>query len=547
MRHHDDPERGSVLVLVGAAMAALAVLVAIVVDLGGARRDRDADQTAADAMALAAASNLNLARYSAVGACTSAWTYVVVNLPTAETKPSPNCTVFGTKCIGTTAARTVTTTIDEYDITFTHPVPDSDPLMAGQPSDEMDGTQCDRFGIQIEQERTNVVHGGTTELDVHAVGRIVRGVGNVEAPLILLEPHACEALTLNGGGKLTVELLSGEPGYINIDSDATTCAAGQHLVLDTVGTSTIKSGAITMWALAGDNAAKAFDPADTGLFNFDNPRISPTPIPSDGPVGRSAMDWRYNCKEDNGCPNAGTTPAYIDLLYSTHQPTGTNPSPALASATLQHGPYVKWTDHYPCGNVGTMTVPTNNWWINCSLSTNGTLTFQGGNVVSNQAISVTGSGKLRVNCASASATIACPTDPASPAIFYQRTGDLVRNTDLEMYETFVYLASGTVQMGGNGRLYWTAPNDPSYPFDDLLVWTEQAIDMSLRGTSDMTLEGTWFTPNARVTVAGDTGTTALNAQIFSNKMDIAGNSTFKLVPKENRSTPVGRGRTLLIR
>jgi hypothetical protein len=421
----------------------------------------------------------------------------------------------------------------------------------GQPSDAMDGTSCDRFGVEVHQERANVVKGGSIDLDVHAVARLIRGIGDVEAPLILLEPRGCEILTLNGSGNLTVSLATGEPGYINLDSDGTTCAAGSALVLDVDGgTATVRSGAITMWVLAGDNAAKAFDPANTDLFNFDNPRISPTPIPSFAPVGRLPMDWKFNCKEANDCPYAGTRPAYIDELVNTHKPVSPNPNPPAASTLLQHGAYQRWSNSYSCNPAVDITVPDGDWYIDCptGLSTNKTLTFQGGNILAEQAITVTGTGKLRINCAAADGSMGCPTSkPRDPSIYYIRNGNLARNFSISMYETFVYLEKGGMSLGGSNPLYWTAPEDPLFPFDDLLVWTETTTDISLRGSSDMTLAGVLFAPNARITAAGDTGSGALNAQIWANRMDIAGGSNLHLQPRENRSIPVGRGETVLIR
>ena len=96
-------DSGAVLVIVAAALGAILIMVALVLDLGGARRDREADQVAADAMALAGASQLGGTNQAAVVACGAAWDYLVVNLPTAELAPSPACTAFAAVCSPTTA------------------------------------------------------------------------------------------------------------------------------------------------------------------------------------------------------------------------------------------------------------------------------------------------------------------------------------------------------------------------------------------------------------------------------------------------------------
>lgn len=527
-------EVGAVVVLVAASMGALVVMVALVLDMSGARRDRDADQVAADAMALAAAVGLGGSDSSAVTACEAAWDYLVVNLPTAKTAPAPSCSTFSTTCVPTTA-RQIQTTLGEYVITLTHPVPAAHALLAGQTSGSLDGQPCDRIGVRIQQTRANLIAAGSVALDVDAVSRYVRGVGDIQAPLVLLAEHACGVLTVNGNAALTVNTAGGDPGHIIVDSDGSECANPNKVVLDVNGEGTVTAGEIAMWALADGDPTSAYS----------NGLLSPVPIPSSAPVTRSAMDWRYNCDPTDGCP--GTGPPHIDDMVALWGGAGA-PQPA--------GSFTTWTaSGRSCSPIGITVVPTGNWYIDCGssgLSTNGSITFQGGNIVSDGPITATGLGGLRVNCSDSDPTdliapLTCATDPPAPSILYLRSGDLVDNGDVELRETTVYLTSGAVTMSGNYAVKWTAPDDPTFKFDDLLVWTTSTSLMRITGNSTLLLEGTVFVPNARVELAGSSGGQAIGAQIFASTAELVGGAQLTLAPREDRSLEVGKGRAILIR
>lgn len=520
--------------LVAATIGALFVMVALVLDLSGARRDRDADQVAADAMALAAASSLGGADSSAVAACQAAWSYIVVNLPTAKTAPAPSCTTFASACVPTTA-REVQATIDEYRITLTHPVPIGHALLQGQTASSLDGNPCDRIGVRVQQTRGNLVARGSVALDVDAVGRYIRGVGDVQAPLVLLAERACGVLTVNGNAALTVNTASGAPGYIAIDSDGKDCTNPNKVVLDVDGNGKVTAGQIAMWALANGNATSAYS---SGL-------LSPVPTPASAPVSRSGMDWRYNCDPTKGCPGSG--PPHIDDMVAIWGGSG-EPLPV--------GSFTRWTTSgRSCSPSGATVVPTGNWYIDCGgtgLSTNGSVTFQGGNIVSDGPITATGAGGLRVNCSDADPTdnvapATCAVDPPAPSILFLRSGDLLDNGSLELRETTVYLTSGKVTMSGSNSVTWTAPNDPTYRFDDLLLWTTSTGLMKITGNTSLSLEGIIFAPNAAVELAGSTGSQAIGAQIFARTAKLAGGAQLTLAPKVDRILPVGNGRPVLIR
>ena len=223
---------------------------------------------------------------------------------------------------------------------------------------------------------------------------------------------------------------------------------------------------------------------------------------------------------------------------------------------LPLGTFTRWTTSgRSCSPNGDTVVPAGNWWIDCGssgLSTGGTLTFQGGNVVTDGPISATGSGGLRVNCSDANpndsvAPTHCMTDPPGTSTFFQRSGDFLDAGRLELRETMVYAKAGTARMAGQNEIVWSAPNDPSSPFDDLALWTESTSQMKITGASNIRIDGILFAPNATVELAGNTGTDALEAQIWALKVDLVGGAQLRLIPKADRITQVGKGRPLLIR
>lgn len=530
-----DGDRGAVIVIVAAAMGAILVMVALVLDLSGARRDRDADQTAADAMALAAAVSLGGSDNAAVAACEAAWDYLVVNLPTAETAPAPSCESFRAACSPTTA-RQIVAPVDEYRITITHPVPAGHALMLGQPAGANDGKACERIGIRIQQSRANLWAAGDVDLDVDAVSRFVRGIGDVTAPLVLLSEHGCGVLKVNGTSSLAVHTAGGQPGYIAIDSDGKDCANPNKVILDVNGNGSVTADQIAMWALADGDATSAYS---SGL-------LSPLPTPSSAPVGRNGMDWRYNCSAANGCPLEGE-PAHIDEMVAAWGGAG-EPTPL--------GSFTRWTTSgRSCSPSGDTVVPAGDWYIDCGtagLSTGGSLTFQGGNIVSDGPIKATGSGGLRVNCADSNladavAPASCAVDPPAPTTMFLRSGDLLDAGNMELRETMVYLNAGSLKLAGNKTVTWTAPDDPDHRFDDLALWTTSTDLMKITGTTTVYIEGIVFAPNATVELAGNSGSQALRAQIFAKAAELVGGATLNLVPAEDRMLTVGKGRPLLIR
>jgi Flp pilus assembly protein TadG len=519
-----------VVVLVAAIMSALLVVVALVVDLGGARTARSKDQNTADAIALAGAAKLDPTGGDNQAGCSAAWAYMVSNTAVAAT-PGPSCIGFAGSCVATTT-RHVAITSGDFTVTFTNPVPDDDAVFSDQPVQAADASACQRFGVQITQTWHNLIQSGSTTINVTAVARFAHSPGSVAAPLILLDPHACQTLTVTGNSHVTTSTSTGQPGYVAIDSDGASCPAGNKVIVDATGNAQITAGAISMWALTTGNTARAYDPADVGVGRA----FYPAPIASSAPVGRSSVDWAYNCSAASSCPGAG--PPAIDQLVA-------------AEGTGAPAGFTRWSSLYSCSPSSDVVVAKGNWYVDCpsGISTSATITFRGGNIVTDGPISVGGNGSLRVNCDVALSSTACPTNPATTSTLYIRSGGLSKagNVNLVLLETFVYLASGTVSLTGNGTLDWTSPDDSASAFNNLLFWNESSSTMTLTGNVDTTLEGIFFAPNAALSLTGNTSSTGLGAQMFVRTASLTGDSSLTLAPRSDRVLQLGSAGSALIR
>jgi hypothetical protein len=513
-----------------ATMAALVIVVSIVIDLGGARNARARDQNMADATAIAGAAKLTPYGGSNQTACQAAWNYMVGNSSLSAT-PAPSCINMAGTC-GTTA-RQVSTTQGDYTITFVNPVLNDSSLFDGQPATATDGLPCERLGVIVSHVWRHVLATGSTTITVKAIARFMHDPGDVNAPLIVLSPHGCETLSVSGHAHITTNTASGDPGYVAIDSDGADCTTGQKVVVDTTGSAQITADAITMWALSTGNSARAYDPSDVGPGKG----FFAAPIAMSAPVGRTSVDWRYNCSASNGCPTAGT-PAIDNLIAAdgTGAPSG----------------YTTWTSAYSCAPSTELVVPSGNWYIDCGttgVTSNASITFRGGNIVSQGPFNMNGNSDLRINCDVASAATACPADPSSPSTVFIRSGGMTKagSVGYHFLETFVYVASGGISLTGNGPLDWTAPDDSTYAFDDLLLWTEQPDLISVDGGTDTVLDGIYFAPNAPMTLTGNTGTNALGTQMFVKTATLAGTTSLTLAPRSDRVLQLGGAGSSLIR
>lgn len=585
-----DSERGASLIILAFSMVLLLGIAAVAVDLAGLRLDRRADRLASDAAVTAGVRAMD--PFSGTGApeaCKVAWDYLLLNLEDLPSTPAPaNCdTVFATAC-DPLVAREVSATIDNYSFVITHPVPDNHDLMGDQAIEpQIDGAACQRLGVTATRSRPHtfarVLGFDTGSTTVRSVGRSVAEAGDSEVvPLLVLEPIDCPALYTTGQGKVTVsyDTASETPGFIVVDSNASTCGSSNPYSIESQGTqkgwiraipvpSPPIPSAILSYAMAGigsadpsaaynpDNLTEPVDPSD--ITDPTEPaesrfRLYPEPQAIGQRVTRAPLDWRYNCQtgypdypldlsnpglggiEILDCPNIATDGPYIDqheAAYGTGQPL-----PVSFKSWLGEG--------YTC-NVGSDIGPlSGDWHIECpgGLVVNGaTVTFDDSNIVMDGGIDLRSTAVLEIN-----------KDLTTSHFIYVREGTngtiLKRaQASLALDRTFVYLENGAVDLrAGAGGVTWTAPDDLSYDFDDLALWSEGRFPHEISGQAGNELTGTFFTPFAEPFRLGGQGTQEqFAAQFITRRLELSGQAFVKMVPDPDKTTPIPIRAVKLIR
>jgi hypothetical protein len=543
-------------------MVAIVTLAAIVVDLGSLRLARRSSQAAVDFAATAGASGLNPDEGgTARAACSRAWAYLLLNATDFSPAPADPCSAFpdSLEC-GGASARTVSASAGLYTVRFVTPVPDGNPLMDGRSDSSIDGTPCERFGVQL----TRVVPfafgpvvgqtGGSTT--VHAVARSGTGKSSTKLfALLILETEGCSALVTSGQASIRVRGTATRAGEIGVDTSATrgsnplACKANQFAV-DPSGTgnssiiaepSTDGSvpGQLYEYALATPGAPFAYNPNDVALGI-----LSPTPSRLDQPFTRSPVDWRYNCRQlgrdgiggsADDCADYATSGPYIDNLDAayaggTSAPTGfaTFPRAGVATDSCAQGPGGPDPDLSP-----------GNWYVDCpSFDVKSQFTFEGGNVVFRGDVTVATGSRLTINA-----------NGAQDAWVVIRLGDLDKDAtgSLDLRHTFVYLKNGHIALGaGSGSLRWDAPNGGN--FEDLALWSESTDQELLGGQATLAVEGVFFTPNANpFTFSGQAGQFQARAQFITRRLEATGQGTLVMTPDPNRSVLLEDASISLIR
>ncbi|HUP17288.1 MAG TPA: hypothetical protein VM848_14705 [Acidimicrobiia bacterium] len=577
-----DSERGATLVLLAFSMLLLMGVAAVAVDLAAVRYDLRAAQLASDAAATAGAIHIDpVAGSDAAEGCQVAWEYLLENIEDeGPTTNPPNCANFSGSCPA--MARDEPASAGPYSFVITHPVPNGHALMAGQPiNTDIDGAACQRLGVSVERTRDYTFGrvlgfvGGTPAADSVARIAVRPGEGEV-VPLLVLDPTACNVLTVSGGGVATAYITVGSfndvPGIIAVDSDGSKttnpnrCGNNIYTIdandnnrnwiraLDVPPPDRIPS-AILSYALSGApgaNPIRAYDDNDVDpngsvIANSDPAetwwRLYPVPMPTTRRITRAALDWRYNCHtsypdylaivEVDGC-TTGDDP-HIDNLRSDYGGS------AYGSAEQPPG-FQQWTSSYSCTETGPIT-ESGDWWVDCPggfVVQDGVVTFEGGDLVFDGGVEVKSFGELHIN-----------SSPSSDHIVYLRSGDLQKGaqSSLTMERIFVYLESGRVNLGGGAgidSMQWIAPLDGK--FEDLALWAEAPLQFEIGGQAGNTLEGTFFTPFAdpfRLSGQGDQLQAA--AQFLTRRLEVSGQGQVFMTPDPDRSTRLPIRGVLLIR
>ena len=149
----------------------------------------------------------------------------------------------------------------------------------------------------------------------------------------------------------------------------------------------------------------------------------------------------YNCSSSNACPYS--TPPYINNLVTADGGTGTPTG------------YTKWSTVYSC-SPGSLVVPSGNWYIDCA---GGVSDQRHPHLPRRQHRQRQRHQRHRQRHAARQLRRRqldrpCPSNPASASTVYIRSGGLSKagNVSFIMHETFVYFASGTVNLAGNATL-----------------------------------------------------------------------------------------------
>lgn len=573
-------------------------MAAVAVDLAGLRLDRRADRLATDSAVTAGV--LAMDPFSGAGAseaCKTAWNYLQENLEDVSNEPPPfDCesNFAGTCDPGT--AREVTSDFGPYSVVITHPVPDDYVdslgirLMGDQAIEPLiDGVACQRLGVSLRRAReyafARVLGFDTGSTVVRSVGRVAPDAGGDEVvPLLLLEPKDCAALFTSGPGKVTVgyDIPSDTPGFIVVDSDASTCGnpnpysinnmsnnQGWIRAIPVPGTET--QSAILSFALAGippadrdasydpddvDNAVSAaeiIDPSEPAASRF---RLYPVPIAVAQRITRAPIDWRYDCKTgypdyplDLSDPGLGGIPIEDCPNTTTDSPHISLHETAYGTGAFLPGSFQSWLGAgYTCDVSSSIGPLMGDWHIECpdGLTINGvgvTVTFDGSNIVMDGGVDIRSGATLEVN-----------RDRTDSHFIFVRAGDygsILKRAQSSLFfdRTFVYLEQGAVDLrAGDGGLRWTAPDDDAYPFDDLALWSEAAIPHEIGGQAGNDLTGTFFTPLAEpFGLTGQADQFQFEAQFITRRLEVKGQGYVEMVPDPDKTTPIPIRAAKLIR
>lgn len=570
------------MILVAASMMLLLGIVAIAVDLAALRFDVRADRLAADAASTAGVMAMDVSAGSkADEACEVAWDYLLLNLAdSGGSQTPPDCSTVFTGACDPLTARTAVASAGPYSFTITHPVPDADTLMGGQLLNaQIDGVPCQRLAVTVERIRDHtfarLLGFQSGETDVASVARLDPDAGGGEVvPLLVLEPIDCAAIYTSGQGRVTVsyDLATDTPGFIVVDSNASTCGSSNPYSIDSQGNQqgwiraipvpgTNIPSAILSYALAGIPPAdrnRAYDPNDitspvdpADISDAAEPpeswfRLYPEPIAVSRRITRAPIDWRYNCKQ-TGYPDYPLDLGNLGLGGIAVLPCPDTPAPHIdelvnANELLIPVGYSTWTSAgHSCSPNNETIVVTGDWYIDCP----GALVINGGNVTFNSSnLLLDGGIDLRSD-----AVLDINPGATADHHVYVREGTILKRAQasLSMERTMVYLADGAVDLrAGAGGLEWTAPEGGN--FEDLALWSEGVMPHGIGGQAGNILTGTFFTPFAEpFLLTGQAGQFQFEAQFITRRLEVTGQGQVEMEPDPDRTTLIPIRAVRLIR
>jgi hypothetical protein len=314
-RRDAGDERGSVLLLVAAAMTAVLAMAGLVIDQAQVRTDRRTNKTVADVSVRAGLGVLHVgpwsgvcrardyllanARFSAFDAGSEEWFQPtdpptkLTTSPCMNTGSSPFVDPCGPGQPGTWGRLRATAGGGRFriEIQSGYAMPDprfpEDLLAAADNGDPLKGA-CDNLTVVIRERRTPFFGGADKETTIRSVGRWSNLRNEEYSPaLLLLERNGCNVLEVSSNNaRVFAQPYLGYPGVIQVDSANRSGCASNQAVLNGAATSggpsIVVCSAKTASPTPGCNLATADKPSRIGMYglNFNPPGANlTTPYP----------------------------------------------------------------------------------------------------------------------------------------------------------------------------------------------------------------------------------------------------------------------------
>ena len=475
-------------------------------------------------------------------------------------------------------------------------------LAAANDSGTASDAGCDHIAVSITRSRAPGLGklAGEQNLvtNTRSVGRVTAGIEDNQAvALLLLERSNCLVLDVNGNGPfIKVVGFGASPGIIHSDSlgNGSSCTSQSKIFNGNTtipGISALKAtipaagglpGLITTPALTatpGAVPANASDPWPSQVFAEGQTGSTPAGGPTGRALtGRGPVDRRYLApvkaaiaratstidslkagtlpgwtRVDTGCNSIGSTsapdtatkiffacadakfasgakfPAATDLAFA-----GTFDAGPSFSAPVVQRMYVAGT----AGTTGTAITSGGDTWIrggtigaerDCAAQQAAVPTGRNELVVLQGPMSSNG-GRIRL-CQTA---VVMADNTGTPAC------SLPATVTLPGPAPATNSCRGTVDLGGNGSIDWSAPNTKSVAatpadwlnLEDLALWSETSSSMGIGGGGVMTVTGAFFTPNCdpfKISGGGSQENGA-NAQFITRRLEVSGNGKLVMRP-----------------
>lgn len=618
-------DEGVYAILYAALMVVLFGMAALVVDIAQLRADKRDDRSVADTAALAGARDLGSGPWTPRAACESAWDYLLQSLALNAPTSSP-CSTGGSTGNGfpvstnsCPAADTVKGAANGVTIGVTWPVPQGhtaltnpDGLSSGsapRPFDPtFDGTiaGCDRLAVTVLRERTLGLGAAFGITDgrsaAQSVARFVDedSPGDIPFPLVLLDPHSCVVLSINGGTKVLITNNGNSGGHVGIDSDGAYSGGpppdGDTNLRACSGGPTNANGVIINAGATNDSIWAQDALGDPGTIEIYGPLtlpvnaaapsgqstcasitaacIAPVPIVRPERITRSPFDRTYNC--GTTCTGGSASTAYIDRVGLLGNITN-----ASSGWTV-----INNTSTPKCNDNGPGLLTGSKIFIDCggSWTVNGNWIMpQGATVIVNGTLNVKGCFGMNAHALTLANPCASPYAPSEtpvPSLLTTNAilsvrGDIASNGSagkMVLPRTFVHQPGTTSRFNGSGFdvISWTAPYvlktamatqcpagqdpltvPPADCFRNLALWTEtpstESSPANIISAAELKMEGTYFLGNAKLKLSGNSGINVTASQFVAKRIEARGGSTLLFIPNPERTTGINKPKVSLVR